>query len=235
MSTLSTPAVEQRYPGRDALVEALRDTIADDLRTAIRTRGCASLVLSGGSTPRSLFAALSRQRLPWGKVRITLADERWVAPDHPDSNERLVRDHLLQREASAASLLGLKTPEPTPEAGREACEHRLATFERPFDVVVLGLGTDGHTASLFPGAAQLASGLDLRSPRACLAVRSPVAPHPRMSLTLAALLDSRRLVLHITGDRKWQVYQQALEPGPVEALPIRAVLRSGQLEVWWAP
>lgn len=218
-----------------ALAEALAERVADDLRRAVEHRGTASLVVSGGSTPRPFFEALSRRSLPWSAVRVTLADERWVPADHPDSNERLVREHLLQGAASDATLVGLVTPPETPEEGREACETRLEAIERPYDVVVLGLGEDGHTASLFPEADQLAAGLDLETTRTCLAVRPSAAPHARMSLTLPTLLDCRRLVLHITGERKWQVYQQAQEPGPAEDLPIRAVLRSGQLEVWWAP
>ncbi len=166
---------------------------------------------------------------------MTLADERWVPADHLDSNERLVRETLLVHDAREATMIGLKTPQATPEEGREACEQNLAVIDRPFDVVVLGMGDDGHTASLFPTAPELAAGLDPETEHTCLAVRPPVAPHPRMSLTLAALLTGRRLVLHITGEAKWQVYQRALEVGPVEELPIRAVLRSGHAEVWWAP
>ena len=132
-------------------------------------------------------------------------------------------------------MIGLKTPEATPEEGRDACERALAQIARPFDVVILGMGGDGHTASLFPEATELSMGLAPQGGQTCVSVHPPAAPHPRMSLTLPALLDARRLVLHITGDGKWQVYQRALADGPVEELPIRAVLRSGQVEVWWAP
>lgn len=235
MSTLSTPAAEHRFPDRGALALELAQRVARDLRARIADAGSASLVVSGGSTPRPFFDQLCRQTLPWDRVRITLADERWLPADHPDSNERLVREALLRDHAHEATLIGLKTPHATPEEGREACEQALSAIPRPFDVVVLGMGGDGHTASLFPDAAELAAGLDPASERACLAVHPPAAPHPRMSLTLPALLDARRLVLHITGDGKWQVYQQALAPGPADELPVRAVLRSGQVEVWWAP
>ena len=224
-----------RFDDRDTLTTKLGDAIASDLRAAITARSTASLVVSGGSTPRPLFEYLSRQDLAWDRVRVTLADERWVPPDHEDSNERLVRRSLLVRAAAAAALIGHKTPDATPEEGREACEQALAAIPRPFDVVVLGMGGDGHTASLFPDAPELAAGLDLETPRTCLAVRPPAAPHPRMSLTLPAILDSRRLVLHLTGASKWQVYQRALNHGPAEKLPIRAVLGSGRVEVWWAP
>ena len=224
-----------RYDDRNTLAAALADRVAADLRRAVTERGKASLVVSGGSTPRPFFEQLSRRPLPWSHVQVTLADERWVPADDDASNERLVRRHLLVERAATATLIGLKTPDATPEAGRGACEQALARIARPFDVVVLGMGGDGHTASLFPEAPELEAGLDPSSRRACLAVRPPAAPHPRMSLTLAALLDSRRLVLHITGEEKWEVYERASEPGPATELPIRAVLESGRVEVWWAP
>ncbi len=232
------------FDDRDALTRALGESIARDLAAAISQRGEASLVVSGGSTPQPLFEHLSRQPLAWDKVRVTLADERWVPADHEDSNEGLVRRKLLAGNAAAASMIGLKTKHATPEVGREACERALAVVPRPFDVVILGMGGDGHTASLFPDAAELAAGLDLHTsrlspsggtPGTCLAVRPPAAPHPRMSLTLAAILDCRRLVLHITGESKMEVYRRASEPGPALELPIRAVLASGRVEVWWAP
>ncbi len=228
---------EHRFDDRTQLADELARSVAGDLAVAVAERGAASLVVSGGSTPRPLFERLSRAELPWNKVSVTLADERWVAADDEASNEALVRRLLVVEYAASARWVGLKNSAPTPEAGREACERRLREVPRPFDVVVLGMGGDGHTASLFPASAELAAGLDPRSRRACLAVHPPDAPHPRMSLTLAALLDSRRIVLHVTGDAKWTVYLRALESGPVEELPIRAILRgaSNRLEVFWAP
>ncbi len=192
----------ERFEDRDDLAEALAGSVAGSLRAAITERGEASLVVSGGSTPKPLFEHLSRRPLAWGNVRVTLADERWVPADHEDSNERLIRRCLLVEEAAAATLIGLKTSDATPEEGCRACEQALAGIPRPFDVVILGMGGDGHTASLFPGAPELPAGLDLSSRRTCLAIRPPEAPQPRMSLTLAALVDSRRLVLHVTGEEK---------------------------------
>lgn len=219
------------------LASSLAESVADDLRNAVECRDAASLVVSGGSTPRPFFERLRRQSLDWPKVWVTLADERWVPVDHEASNERLVRQGLHVGAASAARLMGLKTPHATPEEGCEACERALSALPRPFDIVVLGMGGDGHTASLFPGAKNLAVGLDPQNPSLCLPIHPPDAPHPRLSLTLSALVAARRLILHITGESKWQVYQRALEAGPVDELPIRAVLRhaSEPVEVYWAP
>ncbi|MCP3960390.1 MAG: 6-phosphogluconolactonase [bacterium] len=233
---MSKPDVELLFEDREALAAALARSVARDLRNGIEERGSASLVVSGGSTPRPFFEHLSRHELDWASVLVTLADERWVPADHEDSNERLVREHLLVEQAAAARLIGLVNDAPTPEEGRDACERALAEIGRPFDVVVLGMGGDGHTASLFPDAPELSAGLDRDATGNCIAVRPPSALHSRMSLTLAALLDSRRLVIHITGEDKRLVYRETRDGDrPESELPIRAVLRTGHTEAWWAP
>ena len=228
---------EQTAADPQTLAETLARDIADELRAAVAARGSASLVVSGGSTPRPLFAALARTPLPWRDVVVTLADERWVPPSHQDSNEALVRRHLLVGEAAAARFVGLWNDTPTPEEGHAACERALTAVPRPFDVLVLGMGGDGHTASLFPGAAELAAGLDRSSHRLCLAVHPTHAPHPRMSLTLPALAASRRVILHLTGATKRQVLDRALADGPEDQLPIRAVLRhaTAGVDLYWSP
>lgn len=227
---------EIRFPDRHELGGFLARLIAADLRAAVAERGRASLVVSGGTTPSPLFAALREHELPWENVAITLADERWVSPEHTASNEALVRRELLAGTAARACFVPLKNLAPTPEQGTAETERALATTARPFDVVILGMGEDGHTASLFPGAAELAAGLDLENPASCLAVHPPDLSLPRLSLTLRALLDSRRIVLHFTGESKWQVYQRAQEEGSLEELPIRGVLRHGgwRVVVGWA-
>jgi len=226
---------EHLFDDPAVLARELARTIAAKLGTAVRERGEASLVVSGGSTPQPLYTALSREPLDWERVAVTLADERWVPPEDPASNEQRIRRFLLTGQAGKARWIGLWNAAPTPEEGWEECERVLAAIARPFDVVVLGMGEDGHTASLFPAAANLAAGLDPAAGRSCLPVRPPHAPHARISLTAAALLDSRRIVLHITGAAKWAVYQRALEPGTAEEMPIRVFFRRAPLEVYWAP
>ena len=183
-----------------------------------------------------MFAALSQQDLAWDKVWITLTDERWVDADHADSNEAMLRKTLLRHHAAAAHFVPLKNSATTALAGETECEKKLAAVPRPFDVVVLGMGDDGHFASLFPQAPQLATGLNLANQHLCLAVDPITAPHSRMSLTLAALLNSRRIVMQLSGANKWKVYQQALLAGEIKDLPIRAVLKQQQtpVEVYWA-
>jgi 6-phosphogluconolactonase len=226
---------EHHFPESLALAHALSGEIKVDLEEAIAARGAASLVVSGGRTPRKLFAQLRNEKLDWSKVWITLADERWVDTTSEDSNERLVREHLLISQAAAAHFVGLKNPAPTPEAGADWATRALTRVPHPFDVVVLGMGEDGHTASLFPGSLTLARALDPAAAPACIAVNALAAPHARVTLNLAALLDSRRIVVHVEGEAKWHVYQRARTPGGASELPIRAVLHQKEVpvDVYW--
>jgi 6-phosphogluconolactonase len=226
---------EFRFDDRQAMAEAMADDIADLLRAAIDDRGRASLAVSGGSTPEAMFRCLSEQRLAWDRVIVTLVDERWVPPDADDSNERLARTALLQGPAAAARFVGLKNPAATPEAGLAETERALRDVPRPFDVLVLGMGDDGHTASLFPGTAELAGALAAAAP-ACAPVRPP-GLQPRMTLTLPTILDSRYILLLLAGRNKWDIYKQAVNGTDATAMPIRAVFAqaTAPLEVYWAP
>jgi 6-phosphogluconolactonase len=227
---------EHRFPDRLALAAALAGEIKVDLEEAIAARGAASLVVSGGRTPVKLFEQLSAEKVDWSKIWVTLADERWVETTAEASNERLVREKLLVGSASAAHFVGLKNPAPTPEAGADWATRALTRVPHPFDVVVLGMGEDGHTASLFPSSMALARALDPVAAPACIAINALVAPHARVSLNLAALLDSRRIVLHVEGDTKWQVYQRARTPGTTAELPVRAILHQKEVpvDVYWS-
>jgi 6-phosphogluconolactonase len=229
------PAV--KFSDIEALSRALAHQIAAGLRTAIATRGLASLVVSGGKSPTRLFELLRAEELDWSAVCVALADERWVDPSDPASNEKLVRDVLLNGPAAKARFLGLKNAAPTPDMGAVSAWETFARVPRPFDAVVLGMGDDGHTASLFPGSPNLPSALNPAAVAGCVGMRSPVAPHPRLSLNLSALLDSRRIILLITGDAKWRTYLAACAPGPVQDMPVRAVLRQTRtpVEVMWSP
>jgi 6-phosphogluconolactonase len=236
MTTLSNPRVE-RYANVEELTSRLAAGIAADLEGAIEARGLASLVVSGGHSPVKLFEKLRVQAIDWSRVCIGLIDERWVEPTDPNSNEKLVRDHLLRDGAAAARFAGLKNAAPSPDLGAVSAWETYARVPRPFDVIVLGMGDDGHTASLFPNSPNLKSALNLSASAACVGMWSPTPPQARISLNLSALLGSRRIVLFIVGDAKWRTYTAATQPGPVEDMPVRAVLRQQQapVEVAWAP
>lgn len=227
----------KEFSDRTSLVEELARQIEELLNRGIATTGRASIALSGGSTPVELFENLSLLDLSWKDVDITLVDERWVKATDKNSNERLVRNHLLQHRAAAANFIAMKNSAVTAGAGEKGCEKQLQNISRPFDVLVLGLGGDGHTASLFPGAKKLAAATAMDSGRTCMALTPLTAPHERMSLTLPVILDSRQLFLHITGPEKKDVLKRALGDGPLEDMPIRFVLRQQltPLSVYWAP
>ncbi len=227
----------KKFHDAEELAESLSAYVAQRLKEAIAKRGHGVLVVSGGSTPLPLFEHLSAQDIPWEKVFITLADERWVEPDDADSNERLVRNHLLKNKAARARFIGLKTDGASAEQGEVTCGKRLRDIPVPFDIVILGMGSDGHTASLFPNASRLADATAMDSGRRCMAITPVTAPHERMTLTLPALLNSREIILHITGEKKWQVYEKAAAKGPEAQMPIRYILRQKQVPVtvWWAP
>jgi 6-phosphogluconolactonase len=226
-----------KFADSDLLSRALSAQLAASLRTAIAARGLASLVVSGGKSPIKLFELLRAESLDWSRVCVALADERWVDPTDPDSNEKLVRDVLLKGPVAAARFIGLKNGAPTPDLGAVSAWETFARVPRPFDAVVLGMGDDGHTASLFPRSPNLPSAINPAAVAGCVGMWSPVAPHPRLSLNLSALLDSRRIVVLITGAQKWNTFSAASAEGPVQDMPIRAVLRQQRtpVEVMWAP
>jgi 6-phosphogluconolactonase len=225
------------FTDRHSLALDLADKIGERLTDAAADKGRASLVVSGGATPMTLFEQLSGMDLRWPDVVITLVDERWVAPTSQDSNEYLVRSHLLKDKAAAATFIGLKNEAATASAGEKECAQRLQKIPRPFDAIILGMGADGHTASLFPGAHELRLATDMNATQICMGVTPLTAPHERMTLTLPAILDARQIFLHITGQNKKDLLQQALADGAVEKMPIRFILRqqTTPLSVYWAP
>ncbi|MDP8984468.1 MAG: 6-phosphogluconolactonase [Pseudomonadota bacterium] len=235
MMNTEPPAI--RYTDRATLARMLGERVAADLSAAIAARGRASLVVSGGRSPIELFEHLRVQALDWSRVWVALADERWVDPADPDSNERLVRDVLLRDRAAAANFRGLKNSAATPELGAAPAWQRLMDVPRPFDALVLGMGDDGHTASLFPGSPDLSAALDESAAPGCVGMRAPISPRARLSLNLAALLDTRRIVILITGEAKWRTYAAACQPGAVELMPVRTILRQRRapVDVVWSP
>ncbi|HEY4445957.1 MAG TPA: 6-phosphogluconolactonase [Steroidobacteraceae bacterium] len=234
---MSSELPARRYADMETLSRELAAGIAESLTAAIGARGLASLVVSGGRSPVRLFEILRTQPLDWDRVCVALADERWVAPDDAASNEHLVRDVLLKDHAASARFLGLKNGAPTPDLGAVSAWETFARVPRPFDAVILGMGDDGHTASLFPGSPNLPRALNPAAVAGCVGMWAPVAPHPRLSLNLTALLDSRRIVVLITGEAKRHTFAAACAPGPVEDMPIRAVLRQSRtpVDVLWSP
>lgn len=225
------------FPDRESLITELTDQIAEILRSGVDCNGRASLAVSGGRTPVLLFTALSHVDIPWQNIDITLVDERWVEPTEDDSNEKLVRSYLLQNRGAEAKFTGMKNSAATAGEGEKECELRMQSISRPFDVLVLGMGNDGHTASLFPGAEKLAQATDMNSGKSCIAISPLTAPHERMTLTLPEILGSKNIFLHITGQDKKDVLDKALGRGVAEEMPIRFILQQKQrppVNIYWA-
>jgi 6-phosphogluconolactonase len=215
----------------------LAQDIAQRLTAAIQARGFSVLSVSGGKSPVALFEALRVIDIDWSRVRVTLVDERCVPRIHPDSNALLVQTHLLQDLAAKAQLVFMVAsaadPLSPPPVQAKVAGIALSAAGTA-DVLVLGMGTDGHTASLFPEAPNLAEALDLRNAQSCVSIElknTPAnAPYARITQTLAQILSSRHIVLPLTGPDKLNTLQQAWKQA-TPSLPISFVLQQTQTPV----
>lgn len=225
------------YDGEDLVAQAAA-AIESGLREALSNRGRASLIVSGGSSPKPVYERLSQAELDWSNVTISLVDERWVDPGQVGSNEDFITDTLLKNRALDAKFFGLKTGHDTVEAGLAEAEARFQAILQPFDICVMGMGTDGHTASWFP----YSGGLDEAMTRSSIlcaidATGCEVAgDHPsRISLTMKAVLDARTIILFIPGEAKRHVFDAAPEKTLSEA-PVQALLKAGsKLKIYASP
>jgi 6-phosphogluconolactonase len=224
------------FADKPTLAKELAEAVADRIRTAIAERGVAAVAVSGGSTPARFFQALGKTKdIEWDKVIVTLVDERWVDETNDRSNALLVNERMLQGPAATARFFPLYSGGDEPDATAVAKTNALlADLPDQFAAVILGMGSDGHTASFFPGGDTLGEALSAEGPT--LAIRAPGAGEPRITFTLPRLLRTDGLYLHIEGEEKAEVLDKALGAGPIEDMPVRAVLRSGHtVTVYWCP
>jgi 6-phosphogluconolactonase len=218
------------YPDRDALMMGLADVIAAELHTGLSHNERASLCVPGGTTPGPIFDLLSNVSLEWDRVDVLLNDERWVPESSERSNTALLKRRLVTGKAAAATLLPLYADFETPEEGLDGLMPAIEA-SLPLSVLLLGMGADMHTASLFPGADQLELGLSDSAPT-LLAMRAPGAPEPRITLSAKALKSALSTHILITGDEKRAALEKAQKLSPIDA-PISALLP--QAQVHWAP
>ncbi|MFI4964023.1 MAG: 6-phosphogluconolactonase [Caulobacterales bacterium] len=215
----------ETYANSSAVARACADAAERRLATGLADRGRASLVATGGRSPGPVYDRLSRAELDWAHVAVTLSDERQVDAASPQSNARLLRERLFVGPAARAQFLPLT----------DYAEGVLRKL-MPFDAVMLGMGEDGHVASLIPGSPVMAHAMDPVG--LALTAESPQGfgspPVARITLTLSALLQSRAIFLLIAGEAKRQVIAQA-EAGA--DFPVRAILHQDQVPVriFWAP
>jgi 6-phosphogluconolactonase len=213
-----------------SLAEAAAEAVTEALAAGLKRNGSAGLAATGGRSPGAVYDRLALEPLDWGKVRVTLTDERWVDPGSLDSNEKLVRERLLQHRAAEATFHPLHGREPNPETAAKQASAVLRGWPA-FDAVLLGMGEDGHVASLFPGSPVLGQGLDPEA-SACIAVppgegRPP--PQARLSLTVRPLTTAGLVLILTSGENKRAVLDKAIAGGDPLELPVRAVLQSARV------
>ena len=217
------------YASEDSLTRDLAAQIARELAAAIAAKGRASLCVPGGTTPGPVFDALAQTALDWGKVAVFLNDERWVGEDSPRSNTALLRRRLLVGQAANARLIPLYAPKPAPEDALDVLSQGIAPY-LPIDVLLLGMGADMHTASLFPKADKLAQALSDSAP-ILMALRSDAAGEPRITLTAPALTSAHHTHILIKGEEKRAALMRAQGLPPMDA-PVHVVLENAT--VHWA-
>jgi 6-phosphogluconolactonase len=209
--------------------------ITNALHRRLETDESAAIVVSGGSTPAPVYSYMAHKELDWHRVHVLLSDERWVAADHPDSNENMLRTALERSRAAYAQIVPFVDLTKSIDKRCSELNEEIGSLPLPFTSVLLGMGDDGHFASLFPDASELPQALDLQSPDSFVPVATASSPYPRISMTLAALLRSDEILLLISGAEKRDVLERAAAPG--SELPVSHLLRQLRVpvDVFWAP
>lgn len=211
------------YDSRDAMFAAIAEILAAEMRAELEN-GSATLVVPGGTTPGPVFDQLAQAELAWDRVKVMLSDERWVPETSERSNTRLLRERLLVGPASAAQLVPFYAPADLPEDKLDELSPPIEAA-LPITSLLLGMGEDMHTASLFPGADLLAEALSDSAP-VLLAMRAPGAPEPRLTLTAPVLKAARNTHVVIIGAAKRDAYEQALKLDDPILAPICSVLKN---------
>lgn len=233
--------IEHFFNNRDEMFEALATYCRETLEHAQGSNGSAGFFVSGGSTPKPLYENLAQSDLAWANINVALVDERWVEPDSNSSNQRFIESSLLQHNAKSANFVPMKNAAQSAKAGLAETIEAYDNINSLWDLTILGMGNDGHTASIFPYCEGLTQALDMDSEQllsAIIANKSEVTGDnlERITLSLAGLMKSRHLVLLITGQSKLDVYREALQSQTPQQTPISAVLQQQKVpvHVYWA-
>jgi 6-phosphogluconolactonase len=226
---------EQTFASHAAMIDSMTLQLSDHLKSAIEHYGRASFIVSGGNTPKPLYQELSHQPLAWDRVTVCPSDERWVPVDHPDSNQRMIQASLIQNAARDAELMSLR-PDCTFSDAPAIINQQLQSLHKPVNLVLLGMGDDGHIASLFPDANELEHGLNAAHSEPCISVNS-ASKGARISLSLPCLLNSEHIFLLITGDDKRAVFEAAKQRLDAPELPIDYLLSRSNtpITLCWSP
>jgi len=231
---------ERFFDNREQMQRSLLANTEYQLEKAIQANGCATMMLSGGSTPKPLYQALAKSPIAWNQVTLGMVDERWVSPNDQASNERFIRINLLNDLPKSPNFLEMKVHKEDHFQAASLVDQKYRTMNLPLDITILGMGNDGHTASLFPYAEGLESALKDKE-SLCAAItanKSEVTGEhvDRMTLTLNGIKKSRVIKLLLTGQEKLETYREALAGTDVMSMPIRAVLHQKETPVivYWA-
>lgn len=220
-----------REEASDAVAERIVDTVERRLDVQKET----AFVVSGGTTPGDAFARLATADIDWTRVNVVLSDERWVPADSPDSNEKLVRDTLMKQRAANAHLLPVYDAEASIEERCDVLSESIHLRYLPFACALLGMGADGHFASLFADSNSIDDALELDSKTMCVPVTTAASPHARVSLTLSALSRSDEILLLFFGDEKRGVYDKALQSRNGFPLSHLLLQKRAPVNAYWAP
>ncbi|PHZ84820.1 6-phosphogluconolactonase [Paremcibacter congregatus] len=231
-----TQITEKKFTRKQALFDQLFQDTTTRLQKAVAEKDMASVLLSGGTTPGSFYDVLSHADIPWDKICLSVTDERWVPATNPASCEYLVRQTLMQNRAATARFFPLKSPPDALMDGYAITLDSLRQMPQPFDMVLLGMGLDGHVASLIPTAEDTARGLDPANKNICQYIRNPGGDYPRISMTVNSLLNVAQVTLLFFGVEKWAVYQDALHDTAF-TWPVSHILHQDQtpVEIYWCP
>ena len=229
-----------KFYSRKEFFSAVAKQCENYLQKSLLETGSASFIVPGGTTPAPVFEQLSNSELDWQNITIAQSDERWLKADHLQSNQRLTTKNLLINQAKSAKYIAMKNSYATAMDGESECCENYKILAAPFSVTMLGMGLDGHIASLFPNSKSIEHGLDLNNSNLCIAIDATGCPvagdYPeRMSLTLSAILNSQVIILLVTGNEKLSVIEQAINNKSSDELPVSYLVNQNKIpvEIYW--
>ncbi len=226
-----------QFESKISLIQALKTHISNTLNESLKAQNKPFLALSGGTTPSPLYVELAKENLRWSDIKVTLTDERLVPTDNAESNEKMIKETLIQDKAAECQFIPLMHDDVSDEALIAQTQASLDEINSRFDLVLLGMGNDMHTASLFPDAPELLQALRAENNEKCLLLNPASASGKRISLTLPTLLNSQAIILLINGQAKWDALQLALSYNDPIKAPVSAILNQDTVpvHVYWAP
>ena len=228
----------EAFASASLMQQAACGHITASLSKAVSQNGQASLLVSGGSSPRPTYEALSHADIAWDRIKVGLVDERWVAPDMSGSNAAFIAQTLMQNKAARAEFVPMKTQHDTAASGANTVSALYSDRFRPLDLCIMGMGLDGHTASWFPNVADLETALDIENSELACAIDASGcevagAYSERMSLTLSAVMAAKEILLLISGEAKRAVLDAAHGKSVYDA-PVKALFNAGpRLKIFW--